>query len=218
MPKIFIAMPCGGTVHAGQLLFFQEVRKIEKYADYETDINIVSSSRTPENRNRLVQKFLKTDHEWFLHIDADTIPPLNLYDMIDNDKGVCSGVYYIWMDKKMSPLLMLRKGKTNHYYQFDKEVPDNQYLIEVDAVGGGNLLIKREVLERIKPPWFKDVYSDKDEIKRTLGNDFYFCQKAQTAGYKIYGDLRIYSNHMREVNLSEIHDWVRDNFIMKQWK
>jgi len=217
MTKIFVAIPTGGMVHAGYLLFFQNIRKIEKYADYEININVVTSARTPENRNKLIKKFLATDCNWFLHLDADNVPPQNLLDMIDNDVDICSAVYYVWMEKRLVPLAMTRRGKSNKYTQFSKDVPDNQYLIEVDGVGGGGLLIKREVLETIKPPWFKDVFN-KEGDKRVLGNDFYFCQKAQSAGFKIWVDLRIFLKHYHEIEMNELHDWIRDSFVMKQWK
>jgi GT2 family glycosyltransferase len=65
-------------------------------------------------------------------------------------------------------------------------------LVECDGVGGGCLLVHRQVLDAIEPPWFE--YN-----KGTfVGEDFYFCRKAQEAGFKIYADPSVLVGHYSE--------------------
>jgi GT2 family glycosyltransferase len=66
-------------------------------------------------------------------------------------------------------------------------------IITVDSCGAGFLFIHREVIEKVKRPWFQFI--DK------LGEDFYFCRKARTAGYKIYCNVDMQATHL---GLSEI--------------
>ena len=68
-------------------------------------------------------------------------------------------------------------------------------LITVDSCGAGFLFIHREVIEIVKRPWFQFV--DK------LGEDFYFCRKAQTAGYKIYCNVDMQATHLGVAEINE---------------
>lgn len=69
------------------------------------------------------------------------------------------------------------------------DTPDS--LVECDAVGAGCLLIAREVLERMEPPWFKF-----DTASGYGGEDFWFCRKAKELGYPIVADLSVHCGHM----------------------
>lgn len=54
-------------------------------------------------------------------------------------------------------------------------------MVEALTAGCGALLVKGEVLRKIKPPWFKIRSSD----KVYFGEDVWFCEKAREAGYKV---------------------------------
>ena len=60
-------------------------------------------------------------------------------------------------------------------------------LIELQAGGCAGMLIRREVLEAIEPPWFE--YTDRSE-------DIVFCEKAKEAGFNIYCDLSARLGHV----------------------
>jgi len=60
-------------------------------------------------------------------------------------------------------------------------------LVKVDAVGGGCLLIHREVLAKVPRPWFS--------AREGGTEDFYFCRKAKQAGFEIYGDMSVICDH-----------------------
>lgn len=60
-------------------------------------------------------------------------------------------------------------------------------LVELEAGGCAGMLIRREVLEAVEPPWFE--YADRSE-------DVIFCEKAKAAGYRLYGDLGARLGHI----------------------
>jgi hypothetical protein len=60
-------------------------------------------------------------------------------------------------------------------------------LLEVDAVGFGGVMMKREVLEGVKKPRFSFEHA---------GEDFYFCRKAVEAGYRIFLDGTTQMGHI----------------------
>ena len=65
--------------------------------------------------------------------------------------------------------------------------------IQADTIGMGFCLIKREVFEKIPPPWFPWERLEPSE-------DFSFCVKAKAAGYKI--------NVFTDVQVSHIGDLI----------
>jgi hypothetical protein len=60
-------------------------------------------------------------------------------------------------------------------------------LLEVDAVGFGGTMMKREVLENVPHPQFSFEHA---------GEDFYFCRKAVEAGYKVFLDGTTQMGHV----------------------
>jgi hypothetical protein len=61
-------------------------------------------------------------------------------------------------------------------------------LMEVDGAGCHFMMVRRDVWEKIKQPWFTAVNNG--------GEDFRFCRKVKEAGFKIYADLSVYTSHI----------------------
>jgi hypothetical protein len=66
-------------------------------------------------------------------------------------------------------------------------------IIEADAVGAFCCLVKREVFENIQEPYF---HTDSE-----IGEDFYFCDKVQQAGYRILVRQDVRLDHLGELTL-----------------
>ena len=62
-----------------------------------------------------------------------------------------------------------------------------------DAVGGSGLLIRRDVLEKIGPPWFMVEYGADGRL--ALGEDFFFSERLAAAGYDIWVDFDLTQRH-----------------------
>jgi GT2 family glycosyltransferase len=60
-------------------------------------------------------------------------------------------------------------------------------LVEVTFTGCHCLLIKREVLLDLEPPWFEGIPGQEDR---------YFCFKAREAGYPVYVDFSTFVGHV----------------------
>lgn len=85
--------------------------------------------------------------------------------------------------------------------QYTEKLPDREHgylpiplvqypdggLVKLEAGGCAGMLIRREVLEAIEPPWFE--YTDRSE-------DIIFCEKAKAAGFEIYCDLDARLGHI----------------------
>ena len=193
-PKVFIAIPTTGNIRTELAMFLLTLDK----NSHNVIVSYTCGGGITHNRNKLTGYFLRSKFEWLLFLDSDTVPPMNVLDMIKNGKNICSGVYHQFKDGQVRPLTF-EKVKSKYGY-VSKEKDD--YLVEVDAVGAGCLLINRKVFEKMKKPYFIFLY-DKDGLLK-LSEDLNFCKKAQKAGFKIWVGKRIGSSHYKTVNLSLI--------------
>lgn len=74
-------------------------------------------------------------------------------------------------------------------------------LQRIDVAGGGCMLTKAHVFEKIEPPWFKATKT-KDGCGIVQTCDFYFFKKLKEAGFEAYVDNTLESYHQTEVILS----------------
>ena len=82
----------------------------------------------------------------------------------------------------------------NHLYECNK-------IVEVDWVGGGFLLVKKEVFEKVSYPWFHRFMINKIDAngvkhRKQAGEDIGFCLNAKEHGLKVMIDHTTRVNHI----------------------
>jgi len=165
-------------------------------------------------RNRQVHKFLRMGYDSLLFADIDATWAVDaITRLISRDLPIVSGVIF---RRAVPPVPVygpyMGKDKTGHIYSFGEgirrlfsylelqgvtEPPANnaicfpetdQDLYEVGGHGMHFCLIKREVLEKIPPPWFRMT-------ELGAGEDFYFCRQVLKHGYKLHVDMSVMTGH-----------------------
>lgn len=151
------------------------------------------------SRNLIVEHALEIGYDYILWIDSDMIIPKNtLIQLLSHDKDIVSGVYAY----KLLPTQGQGRNAVAKRYKKDakdtyedislSEIRESERLMEIDGVGFGCVLTKVDVFKNIKKPWFR--------YTPNMGEDIYFCRKAQKAGYKVYLDTSIRCGHIGSVN------------------
>jgi len=185
MPSVFLAIPILREVHA---LVMESI--LHTSGEHITNIHVESGYTVPidEKRNRCVEKFLQTECTHLLFWDSDTVAiPGAIQKLLDDDKDIVGATIY-------------KKGG-DHVPCFGFWVPERQIyktplpflynkLIPVDMVGTGFMLIKREVLEKMTPPYFQ-CYE-----KGNAQEDIYFCLKAKEFGFQPFVDTGLNLGHI----------------------
>jgi hypothetical protein len=154
---------------------------------------------TPMARNLIVramlgkeaapEEYATASHLFF--IDDDTlVPPDGLLKLLAHDVPIVSG-FYTQRRAPFWPIPVRECGK--QYVHITKYCKGLQ---EVDGVGAGCLLIKREVLEAMSEPYFH-YWSDRMNDMTT--EDIYFCEKARELGYPILLDFDVQCRHITTV-------------------
>ena len=148
-----------------------------------------------DSRNLIVQHALEIGYDYIMWVDSDMILPKNtLKKLMSHDKDIVSGVYaYKILGGENAVAKRFVKDKVDTYEDIPlKEIRESEKLMEVDGIGFGCVLTKVDIFRNIRKPWFK--YSTK------MGEDIYFCRKAQAKGYKIFLDTSILCGHVGNVN------------------
>jgi hypothetical protein len=138
-------------------------------------------------------------HIFFL--DSDVIPPADaVLRLLSHNQPIVSGVYCRRSPPHGLPVAIARGGWV--------QLPAQPCLLEVDLVGAGCLLIRRDVLERFaqspnpKRPekvWFDWRVDAKDQFPegQGLSEDFSFCARARLEfGYKVLLDTGLRCKHV----------------------
>ncbi len=140
-------------------------------------------------RNCIVEEMLASDAEFLWFIDDDqTFDSDIVMRLLSHDVPV------------VQPLVVTRKPPYLPYAYVRRESDGKlvskdwpnlgRGLIEVDASACGGMLIRRDVLEDIEPPWFVE-----GKMGEGPGEDFYFSKLATEAGYQCYVDTEARSGH-----------------------
>ncbi len=154
-------------------------------------------------RNTACRKLLELDWEWLFFLDDDMIVPKDtIRRLMAHNKPIVSGLYY----RRNLPLypVMLRDTPTGP--QWVTEYPQDK-LIEVDMVGSGCMLIRKDVIATFpkineNTPWF-EWRCDREDLTGAdrVSEDFAFCRHAKKyGGHQIFVDPTIKCLH---VGLSE---------------
>ena len=148
-------------------------------------------------RNEIVDAFLKSDATHLLFLDADTIPPMDLIPhMLAHDLPIVSG---------LTPIIELNQENGEYWRKWncvgedDKNMQPNTGLRMCKGAGGSCIMIRREVFEKMKPPYYRFVYKDDTGKAVTVTEDIYFIINALSLGIKSYADTSIVCQHYKEM-------------------
>jgi hypothetical protein len=142
-------------------------------------------------RNTLVQRALDSGSEWIFFVDDDqALRPDTLLCLLAHNKPVVSGLY-LNRNRPFFPIAFSHRNEDGTYAPISLEKLPKEGLLQVQAVGAGCLLIRREVLEAIGNNWFQHGRVDDWDASE----DIIFCEQARAAGYEIYVDLAVGVGH-----------------------
>ena len=161
-----------------------------------------SRMRLPHSRNILRQMVLDGGYDYFLSLEQDVIPPVDVIEqLLSHEKKIVTGVYYKYFNlsyhhqgkpvKKVRKLMPLLFGyvpgiteKMRFLSQDDVEEPK---VFPVRFSGLGCILIHRNVLEKVH---------FRADISVNCHDDLWFCNDALKNGFEIFVDTNVKCKHM----------------------
>jgi GT2 family glycosyltransferase len=206
---VFLGFIHPNTVTAG---FMESVLQVIALSQQDQRVKAVQMERgfagsLGECRNRVTEKFLRSDCDYLWFVDTDIIfKPGALDRLLEHDKDIVSGRYDLVMETsnwdwytrvcafKWADPAMLRG-------LVPLKPPDriqDPMLQKVGACGAGFILIKRRVFEEMvdgpiaEGNWWGEWNSE-------MGEDVSFCKRATEAGFDIWFDWDLKVLHQKTV-------------------
>ncbi len=203
-PSVCISIPTRGAIR-GETVQWLLRAFVELAPNVEVQV-CVDGRPLDHNRNRQVMRFLATRRTHLFLLDSDCVPqPQTVQQLLAHDLPLVGapGPNIVGEGPKAlhSPLrgevgLMAVDRAPGGGYRQHRPLEGMQ---RVDAIGTAGMLIRRDVLEAVGPPWFRTEYDANGLLAR--GEDFAFCERAAEAGFEIWADCSIPQRHIKEVAL-----------------
>lgn len=218
--RVCIGIPCFHSVTHEVLEDYMRFAYHIGRRNLEYDFMLAIKPKTAQHRarNAIVQAAIATNCDYLFMLDDDhildtekTIGPGVQYDIAakliqhlkdDPKKGIVGGLYF-QRGATCDPVIMYRNPPGYTFYQYQDI---SRRLQKVDVTGGGCMMIRMEVFDKIDSPWFMD------EMAVSAGTDIQICEKVSEAGWEVWCDTSIEIGHImteREVITSKNAHKVR---------
>lgn len=231
--KIFIGTPMyGGIAKNNYVISLQNlVVKLSRAGHSVTTTTVANESLITRARNTITHKFLKTDSDALLFIDADHgFNPDDILRMVESEKELIGAPYPMKGINWENIRLAVMTGKENleaysGYFAVNliKETQDfdSQRPFKVKDIGTGMMFIKREVFEKVKDSCntythnsvgdlgiefgekiTEYFYTKVDENSILLSEDYAFCRMWQEHGGEVWSAPWVRITHSGDYNFA----------------
>lgn len=203
---VYVAVLNQGSIRPELSYLCTELTHQNKYRIFLT---YPSAKPIANNRNEIIQDFLsRPEYDYLIMIDSDIVPPLNMLDLVDHQKPIMGCVCFAYMDGGVVPLVLKeipieeRKDPKKPYKVMHLE--GDEGVVEVDAIGSGIIVIRRDVVEAMADDQpFCNRY-DEQGLK-TLGLDLSFCKKAKDKGFSVFCHMDFICSHWQTLDLKTVY-------------
>lgn len=212
MNKIALCIPCYKLVPAESFICFMELKE-QAPKFYDIDFHLIEGQYTPLARSSLADAVLEAhptqNYEAVVWIDSDMVFTFedfqNLVKSFEYAEcDILTGLYYVRGPNYKMPCIY-SIDKRDHMVKIEESVLCNMIkksednLVDIDAAGFGFLIMKPEVLEKLKERNGKFIFRTgtlKDPFGEFFsGEDFNFFRDCKELGFKTKLDSNIKIKH-----------------------
>lgn len=200
-PGIFVGVPTyDGKVHWTTMGGLVQVARFcgEKRLSVCVDV-IPGDAFIDKARNTIAHRFLRTEFEEVVFIDADVGFDLPAFSALMSLPGdIVMGMYRVKDDQLRFPGL-IHEPLTRH--------PQSRRLIKMQNGPAGFMRVKRKVFEAMRERWpdnwyhagelgnMHDFFECGREFHHFRGEDIKFCERAQDCGFEVWAVQDIQLDH-----------------------
>lgn len=203
-PKILLGLPTMGSMNT-MLVVTLMSWVVDAFNNGKYSISMYPTYKvTPVDnaRNEVVKQFLKSDCTHLFWIDSDTVPPQNALErLLRVNQPIVSAI---------TPIVEHdpdRKNDSNGFYKkwnavskdTGAHVQANTGVLPIIGAGSSCILVKREVYEKLKYPWYRTLYEDDNGKECLVGEDIAFVAKAVGAGFNCYAETSVIAAHEKAI-------------------
>jgi len=186
-PSVMIAVPAMEMVNAefAQHLAMAAANMVANGIKINCAFNI-GSVITIARRN-LTDIFLKSDFDYIWWVDSDMKFPIDApIRLLKRGKAIVGCNYR--RRRFPNPNFTGMMGTNGNFTEF-QTTDDSPPMELIDVLPHGCVLVHRSVYEKMPQPHYLQEYIP--ELNLEIGEDIYFCQKAQQAGFEVWCDQEL---------------------------
>lgn len=203
--KILIAVPTFENIYPDT---FKSIYDLD-VSGHDVSFEFVRGYDCATARNKIARLAINGGYDYVLMVDNDVVLPKDaLVNLLDDPKDVCLGYYAhrdtdnIYRGRTCVCKLLTDGGVRYKNYPLESEYTaeeiaalkaKGEYKVRIHGGGMGCALIKTDVFNRTKYPWY-DWANYKDG--GMLSEDLYFCENCRKNSIQIYTDTRVNCGHM----------------------
>lgn len=212
--KVMTSEPSAGLVDCqvfdNRIDFYMELARLEARSKFKFFTGNTGRMSINYAREAMASAAIEQGMEYILMMDDDQIVPRDMFERLyATAQSTRADIVSPMVTQRLHPFnpVMWKQswfeggGQKSISNEFITDYEPNS-IVECDAVGFGVVLIKVDMIKRIKQPrFFSNTH---------LGEDIFFCIKAKgEAGAKIVMDTAIKVGHLRPPQLATEHDYVK---------
>ena len=212
--KVMTSEPSAGLVDCqvfdNRIDFYMELARLEARSKFKFFTGNTGRMSINYAREAMASAAIEQGMEYILMMDDDQIVPRDMFERLyATAQSTGADIVSPMVTQRLHPFnpVMWKQswfeggGQKSISNEFITDYDPNS-IVECDAVGFGVVLIKVDMIKRIKQPrFFSNTH---------LGEDIFFCIKAKgEAGAKIVMDTAIKVGHLRPPQLATEHDYVK---------
>lgn len=194
--KIFVAVPTFENISPDT---FKSIYGLDRCGHWVV-FDFVRGYDCATARNNIAKQAKRENADYVLMVDSDIVLPSDaLKKLLEDPKDVCLGWYpHRTYGRNTGLATMYKLGE----FDYTKQYTVDEFLtlakagVKREQVHGGGMgcaLIKTEVFDKIKFPFFDWVNYDNGQL---LGEDTFFCSRCKDAGIPVYVDPRVGCGHI----------------------
>ena len=186
-PSVMIAVPAMEMVNAefAQHLAMAAANMVANGIKINCAFNI-GSVITIARRN-LVDIFMKSDFDYIFWVDSDMKFPIDApIRLLKRNKAIVGANYR--RRRFPNPNFTGMRGTSGKFTEFETR-DDSPPMELIDVLPHGLVMVHRSVYEKIPQPHYLQEYIP--ELNLEIGEDIFFCQQAQKAGYEVWCDQEL---------------------------
>ena len=200
--KVLIATPTS-TMLVSRTAAWREATSYKAVTNEEFDgLPAIAEGRPVDYvRNGFCRMFLQMpDITHLFLLDSDVEPPLDCIErLLALNVPLATGCYPVLMQHGLR--WALSNMHEDRRYRLLERLDSETEPFEVDAGGAGCLMIRRDVIEKIKWPWFRWI---ENEDGSQVSEDIFFFKKCNFAGLRVTVDPQVICNHYKLTNLTAL--------------
>ena len=195
-----------------------------KHTDYEFQLAIKWKSEQFRARNAIVKAALQNSADYIWMLDDDHILdigrsqgatsaydlPINLVKHLEDNPNIgVVGALYFQRGGDYSPVIMQEsKDDARPYFLTHPEIANRMQ--KVDVTGGGCMMIRASVFDKIKDPWFAPEHD--------WGTDVQLCKQVRAAGYEVWCDTSLEIGHMQNEKRLVTSELIRHDTSEREYE